>query len=61
MVKQNILFPNVIYINFSHTKKDIQKTIKAAIKSFEFVSKNINNIDSVLEGKRGAEIFRKNN
>jgi glutamate-1-semialdehyde aminotransferase len=60
MVKQNILFPNVIYINFSHTKKDIQKTIDAADKAFEFVSKNINNIDSALEGKRGTAIFRKN-
>lgn len=60
MVKQNILFPNVIYINFSHTKKDILKTIDAADRSFEFVSKNINNIDSVLEGKRGTAIFRKN-
>jgi glutamate-1-semialdehyde-2,1-aminomutase len=61
MVKQNILFPNVVYINFSHTKKDIQKTIDAANKAFEFVSKNINNIDSALEGKRGTAIFRKNN
>jgi glutamate-1-semialdehyde aminotransferase len=61
MVKQNILFPNVIYINFSHTEKDIQKTIKAADKAFKFVSENINNVDSVLEGKRGTAIFRKNN
>jgi len=61
MVKQNILFPNVIYINFSHTKKDIQKTIDAANKAFEFVSKNIDNVEEVLEGKRGVDIFRKNN
>jgi glutamate-1-semialdehyde 2,1-aminomutase len=60
MVKQGILFPNVVYINFSHTKKDIQKTIDAANKAFEFVSKNIENVDSVLEGKRGTAIFRKN-
>jgi glutamate-1-semialdehyde 2,1-aminomutase/spore coat polysaccharide biosynthesis protein SpsF len=61
MVKQGILFPNVIYIQFSHTKKDIQKTIDAADKAFKFVSENINNIDEVLEGKRGTAIFRKNN
>jgi glutamate-1-semialdehyde-2,1-aminomutase len=61
MVKQGILFPNVIYIQFSHTKKDIQKTINAADKAFEFVSKNINNIDNVLEGNPPVEIFRKNN
>ena len=61
MVKQNILFPNVIYIQFSHTKKDIQNTIIAADKAFKFVSGNINNIDNVLEGKRAIAIFRKNN
>jgi glutamate-1-semialdehyde aminotransferase len=61
MVKQNILFPNVIYIQFSHTKKDIQNTIIAADKAFKFVSENINNIDNVLEGKRAIAIFRKNN
>jgi len=60
MVKQNILFPNVVYIQFSHTKEDIQKTIDAADKAFKFVSENINNIDNVLEGKRGVETFRKN-
>jgi len=61
MVKQNILFPNVIYIQFSHTKKDIQNTIIAADKAFKFVSENLNNIDNVLEGKRAVAIFRKNN
>jgi len=60
MVKQGILFPNVIYISFAHTKKDIQKTIKAADKSFKFISENINNIDNVLKGKRSTVIFRKN-
>jgi glutamate-1-semialdehyde 2,1-aminomutase len=61
MVKQGILFPNVIYIQFSHTKKDIQNTIIAADKAFKLVSENINNIDNVLEGKRAVAIFRKNN
>lgn len=61
MVKQNILFPNIVYIQFSHTKKDIEKTIKAANKAFKFVSENLNNIDNVLEGKRGVAVFRKNN
>jgi glutamate-1-semialdehyde 2,1-aminomutase len=61
MVKQGILFPNVIYIQFSHTKEDIQKTIDAADKAFKFVSENLNNIDNALEGKRSVAIFRKNN
>ena len=60
MVKQGILFPNVIYIQFSHTKNDIKKTIEAADKSFKVVADNIGNIDKVLEGKRSIEIFRKN-
>lgn len=61
MFKQNILFPNVLYIQFSHTKKDIEKTIKAANKAFKFLNENINNIDTVLGGKRPTSIFRKNN
>jgi glutamate-1-semialdehyde aminotransferase len=61
MVKQGILFPNVIYIQFSHTKKDIQKTIEAADNAFKVVSENLNNIDNILEGKRAVAIFRKNN
>lgn len=60
MVKQNILFPNVFYIQFSHTKKDIRKTLKAADKAFKFVSDNLKNIDNVLEGKKSIDIFRKN-
>ena len=60
MIKQGILFPNVLYIQFSHTKKDIIKTIKAADKAFKFISENIDNVDAVLEGKRSIEIFRKN-
>ena len=60
MVKQGILFPNVIYIQFSHTKNDIKKTIKAADKAFKVVADNIGNLDKVLEGKRSIEIFRKN-
>ena len=60
MVKQGVLFPNVIYIQFSHTRKDIMKTIKAADNAFKFLRNNINNIDDVLEGKKSIEIFRKN-
>jgi len=60
MAKQGILFPNVIYISFAHTEKDIEKTIKAANKAFKILSKNINNIDNILEGKKPIAIFRKN-
>jgi len=60
MVKQNILFPNVIYIQFSHTERDIQKTIDASDKAFRYVKENLHRIDAVLEGKRSVDIFRKN-
>lgn len=60
MVKQGILFPNVIYIQFSHTEEDIKKTIEAADKAFKLVADNQDNIDGVLEGKRSVAIFRKN-
>jgi len=61
MVKQGILFPNVLYIQFSHTEADIKKTIKAADKAFKFVKENMKNIDKALKGKRSVAIFRKNN
>ena len=60
MVKQGILFANVLYIQFSHTEKDIKKTIKASDKAFKFVKDNMDNIDAVLEGKKATEVFRKN-
>lgn len=60
MVKQKILFSNVLYINFSHTESDIQQTIESADKAFSFVKENQNKIDTVLQGKRSVSIFRKN-
>jgi glutamate-1-semialdehyde 2,1-aminomutase/spore coat polysaccharide biosynthesis protein SpsF len=60
MVKQKILFPNVIYINFAHTEDDIQQTLEAADKAFQTVSSNKDTVDSVLQGKRSISIFRKN-
>lgn len=60
MVKQKILFSNVIYINFAHTDEDIDATIVAADKAFEFVKSHKDNVDAALEGKRGVAIFRKN-
>ena len=60
MAKRNILFPNVIYIQFSHTANDINLTLEAAQNSFEIVAQNLYNVDKALEGKRSVEIFRKN-
>ena len=59
MVKRGILFPNVIYIQFSHTKGDISKTIEAADKAFEKVAENKSNIDAALEGERSLDVFIK--
>lgn len=60
MVKQKILFSNVLYINFAHTEYDILRTLEAADQAFSIVKDNINKIDSVLEGKRSVAVFRKN-
>lgn len=60
MVKQRILFSNVLYINFAHSESDIQETIVAADKAFGIVKENQDNIDSVLLGTRSVSIFRKN-
>ena len=60
MAKQKILFSNVIYINFAHSDEDIDSTVKAADKAFEFVKLNKDNVDSVLKGKRSVAVFRKN-
>ena len=60
MVKQKILFSNVLYINFAHTEYDILRTLEAADQAFSIVKDNMNKIDSVLEGKRSVAVFRKN-
>jgi glutamate-1-semialdehyde aminotransferase len=60
MVKQGILFPNVVYINFAHTESDIDMTIEAADRAFKFVSENQDRVDDVLEGSRSVGVFRKN-
>ena len=60
MVKQKVLFSNVLYINFAHTESDIQETIDAADKSFKIVKENQERVDEVLQGKRSVAVFRKN-
>ena len=59
MVKQGILFSNLIYIQFSHTEADMRKTIDASSKSFRKVAQYKTNIDAVLEGKRSTDVFIK--
>jgi glutamate-1-semialdehyde 2,1-aminomutase/spore coat polysaccharide biosynthesis protein SpsF len=60
MVKKGILFPNVIYIQFSHTDEDIEKTIEAAKESFAFVKKHMHDVNKALQGSRSVSVFRKN-
>lgn len=60
MVKQKILFSNVLYINFAHTEDDIAKTIEAADFAFSYVAQHQDNVDNVLQGKRSVSVFRKN-
>jgi hypothetical protein len=60
MVRRGILFGNVVYVNFAHSDHDIRVTCQAAEESFRVVSKNIDRIDDVLQGKRSVAVFRKN-
>ena len=60
MLGQGILYPNIIYLQFSHTHDDISKTISAADKSFKIVAENKDDIEKALKGSRPIEIFRKN-
>ena len=60
MVKQGILFSNLLYIQFSHTEKDMNRVVKASNKAFKVVKDNLDNLDAVLEGQKPVDIFRKN-
>jgi len=60
MVKQGILFSNVLYVTFAHNIEDMAKIAMAADRAFAFVKKNIGDIDSALEGRRSIKIFERN-
>jgi glutamate-1-semialdehyde aminotransferase len=60
MVKQKILFSNVLYINFAHTEQDIFRTLESADHALRVVKDNMTRIDRILEGKRSVAVFRKN-
>ena len=60
MAEQGILFGNVVYVTFAHTRSDIERTIDAAKSSFKYVAKYADSVDSVLKGKRSVAVFRKN-
>jgi len=60
MMKRNILWGNVVLIQFSHTDHDIDMTINAADESFKIVAENQNKVDVVYKGNHSATVFRKN-
>ena len=59
-VKRGIfVHPGIVYISFSHTKEDIDKTIQALIDSIPIFKKATeeNNIESYLEGKPSRPVY----
>ena len=59
-VKRGIfVHPGIVYISFSHTKEDIDKTIQALIDSIPIFKKATeeNNIESYLEGKPSRTVY----
>jgi glutamate-1-semialdehyde aminotransferase len=62
-VKRGILFGGPIFISYSHTKEDIQKTLDASYEALRIVKKAIDeeNVGKYLEGKVIKTVFRPRN
>jgi glutamate-1-semialdehyde 2,1-aminomutase/spore coat polysaccharide biosynthesis protein SpsF len=60
-VKRGVLFGGPVFISYSHTKGDIDKTIAASTEAIEVLAKAISSGDpkSFLEGKPVGVVFRK--
>lgn len=59
-VKRGILFGGPVYISFSHTDGDIEKTVEASFEALRIVSKAIDggNVDKYMEGKKIGTVYR---
>ncbi len=59
-VKQGILFGGPVYISFSHTDGDIEKTVEASFEALRIVGKAIGegNVDKYMEGKKIGTVYR---
>ena len=61
LVKRGILFGGSNNLSYSHTKKDIQKTIKAYQEILEIIKRGLdnNNLTRLIKGKKLEQVFRK--
>jgi glutamate-1-semialdehyde aminotransferase len=59
-VKRGILFGGPIYVSFSHTDGDIERTAEASFEALRIVKKAIEegNIDKYMEGKKVGTVYR---
>ncbi len=59
-VKRGVLFGGPVYISFSHTQEDIDRTLNASYEALQIVKKavNENDIDKYMEGEKIGTAFR---
>jgi glutamate-1-semialdehyde aminotransferase len=59
-VKRGILFGGPVYISFSHTEDDIEKTLDASYEAFKAVKKAYDegSVDRYMEGKKMGTVYR---
>jgi glutamate-1-semialdehyde aminotransferase len=59
-VKRGILFGGPVYISFSHTDEDINRTLEASYEALEILKKAVDeeNIDKYMEGKKIGTVYR---
>lgn len=60
-IKRGILFGGPVFISYSHSEADIDKTVEAATAAFEVIKKALSsgNPDGFVEGEKPSIIFRK--
>jgi glutamate-1-semialdehyde aminotransferase len=60
-VKRGVLFGGPVFVTYSHTQEDIQKTIVACEAAFKLIKKAVqaDAIETYLEGQPVREVFRK--
>ena len=59
-IKRGALLGNVIFINYSHTKEDIEKTLLACKQAFKIIRTGLDqdNLRELIEGEIKSEVFR---
>ncbi len=59
-VKRGILFGGPVYISFSHTDKDIERTVEASFEALKIVRKAVDegDVDRYMEGKKIGTVYR---